>query len=178
MVWAPKYIPLYEAAEIVRKRSEVVVGRGALYDALREGEIIAWMNENSIWKQIGNDFWHELPIRPSDVRLSTYESVYFGHCWIKKEELDNLFPYDYQKNVNEVSINNKQNTGGRPRKHDWERFWVEVSLELAKNDIVESRPADLLKAVRDNWPEAPVDDTDMKRRIRELYKMAEKRGMI
>jgi hypothetical protein len=66
----------------------------------------------------------------------------------------------------------RRSIGGRPAKHDWEQFWIEVALYAAKNDLDPELRTELQRHMRKwaakNWADPP-DDPTIRRRIKRLF---------
>lgn len=66
--------------------------------------------------------------------------------------------------------------GGRPAKHDWEAFWIEVSHYAARNDLDPDNRRELQRHMEDwtaeRWVDAP-DVATIRNKLARLYKARE-----
>jgi len=62
---------------------------------------------------------------------------------------------------------------GRPPKHDWDAFWIEVAHFAAKNDLMPEDRAELQQHM-ERWavgaaPNDPMDSTTIRRKLQSLF---------
>ena len=69
-------------------------------------------------------------------------------------------------------------TGGRPPKHNWDAFWIEVAIYADANDLNEKhRPelqTQLVKWAAEHWVDPP-DDATIRKKLATLYNTARNR---
>jgi hypothetical protein len=67
----------------------------------------------------------------------------------------------------------KLNKGGRPARHNWDSFWIEIAWYAAKHDLeaVDDRQKlqrHMVEWTSENWESAP-DEATIRSKIRELF---------
>jgi hypothetical protein len=67
-----------------------------------------------------------------------------------------------------------KNTGGRPLKHDWDAFWIEVAHFAALQELDPKHRAELQRHMMDwtaaNMKDPAPDEATIRSRLKRLYK--------
>lgn len=124
------------------------------------------------WGDVGPDpehfaasYEHHGP-RFREVRFRTSEVL---AVWSASREVD---PTPPTASATSVPL---RPSGGRPPKHDWEGFWVEVALYAAANDLHPDHRTELQQHMQtwtaERWSE-PADPATIRKRLRRLYEVA------